>query len=337
MMCSAVLALDVGGANLKAAHSAGAAYLKPFELWKNPAGLADALQQLMQEFPAYDLLVVTMTGELCDCFETKRQGVQAILDAVEAVARDTPVRVWQTDGKYVDLAAARKEPLRAAAANWLALATFAGRFAPAGSALVVDVGSTTTDIVPLFDGRPVPFGRTDLERLRSKQLVYMGVRRTPVCALLGANGAAEWFATTLDVYLVLGDLPENWDDRGTADGRPATKAAAQDRLARMLCADRETCSEADILKLATEVRSRQVRLLRRAVERVSASLPDRPRTVVIAGSGEFLARSVFARSPGCWNIPCISLADKLGARASEAACAYALAVICCEQSRLTQA
>src|SRR6516162_163318 len=99
--------LDIGGANLKVAHANGTAILQPFELWKNPAGLADALRGLLSRLPAYDGLVVTMTGELCDCFESKRQGVNAILDAVETVAGAVPVRVWHNDGRFVDVAAAR--------------------------------------------------------------------------------------------------------------------------------------------------------------------------------------------------------------------------------------
>ena len=177
---AAVLGLDIGGANLKAAHTAGPARSRPFALWKDPAGLPAALSALIGEMPRADRLAVTMTGELCDCFETKREGVAAILDAVEGAAGDQPVRVWRNDGRFVDTTAARAEPLKAAAANWLALATFAGRFAPKGPALLLDIGSTTTDVVPLRDGRPVPQGRTDPERLRCEELVYTGVRRTPV-------------------------------------------------------------------------------------------------------------------------------------------------------------
>ena len=159
-----VLGLDVGGANLKAAHTAGFTRHVPFSLWKNPGGLADALRTLLAGAPPRATLAVTMTGELCDCFESKREGVAAILDAVESVAESTPVRVWTTDGVFLNPSAARNIPLKVASANWLALATFAGRFAPAGSALLIDVGTTTTDIIPLIDGRPVPEGRTDPER-----------------------------------------------------------------------------------------------------------------------------------------------------------------------------
>ncbi len=177
-----VLGLDIGGANLKAAHSDGTARSRPFALWKAPDRLADALRDLLRGWPPFDRLAVTMTGELCDCFASKREGVLAILAAVRVAAGPTPVAVWRNDGRLVSLDAARADPLPAAAANWLALATWAGRLAPHRHALLIDVGSTTTDIVPLIDGRPVPGGRTDTERLRCGELTYTGVIRTPLCA-----------------------------------------------------------------------------------------------------------------------------------------------------------
>jgi probable H4MPT-linked C1 transfer pathway protein len=324
-----VVGLDIGGANLKAAHSTGMARSQPFALWKNPAGLPAALTELIRDLPYRDLLAVTMTGELCDCFETKRQGVKAILDAVAAVAGSTPVRVWRTDGRLVDVSAARVTPLQTAAANWLALATWAGRHAPAGPGLLIDIGSTTTDIVALCDGQPIPRGRIDPQRLHCRELVYTGVRRTPVCALLGASGAAEWFATALDVYLVLGDVAEDVANRDTADARPATRRAAHARLARMLCADFETCSEEETLRLARQVRARQVALLRDALDHVAATLPGPPRAIILAGSGEFLARQVLEPQLGA---DLISLAQVLGAGISQSACAYALAVLAAERS-----
>src|SRR5262249_413708 len=159
----------------------------------------------------------------------------------EKVSGGKRVLVWLIDGRLVELAEARRTPLLAAASNWLALATFAGRYAPPGPAVFIDVGSTTADIGPLLHGRPVPPGRTDRQRLKCQELVYTGVRRTPVCGLLGPSVSAEFFATTLDVYLLLGQVAEDETDYGTADGRPATRLFAHARLARMLGGDGETC------------------------------------------------------------------------------------------------
>jgi probable H4MPT-linked C1 transfer pathway protein len=337
-MSLAVLGLDIGGANLKAAYYqlgsppvAGRASSEPFALWRSPGELAARLRTLItgQQFP-FDLLSVTMTGELCDCYSSKREGVLAILGAVQAAAT-TPVRVWTTQGRFFSLEAALAHPMPVASANWLALAAFAGRFSPgAGMALVIDVGSTTTDIVPLRNGRPVPRGRSDPERLRTGELVYTGVRRTPVCAVVSEWLAAEVFATTLDVYLLLGQLPEGNIDTPetyTADGRPPTRKAADLRLARMLGADLETSTPTERLRLAQTVAARQTHLIASALERVVDSMPTEPQLTILAGEGEFLARAALNTHQRLKECKTLSLAELLGESVSNAACAHAVAVL----------
>jgi (4-(4-[2-(gamma-L-glutamylamino)ethyl]phenoxymethyl)furan-2-yl)methanamine synthase len=331
-MAQRVLGLDIGGANLKAAHTDGSARLVPFPLWKAPQRLAEELRRLTASMPRFDLLAVTMTGELCDCYESKRQGVQAILDAVESAAPGAATLVWRNDARFVDVHTARQSPLQVAAANWLALATYAGRFTPEGSALLLDIGSTTTDIVPLLNGKPVPFGRTDPERLRCHELIYTGVRRTPLCALLGPEGAAELFASTLDAYLVLDAIAEDGKDCDTADGRPATKAAAHLRLARMICADLETSTESERRKLALRAMQRQTYYLATGLELVTRRMAAPPRFVVTSGSGEFLARGVLETQTAVQSPGVVSLAAELGATPSRAACARAIAVLAEEQA-----
>jgi probable H4MPT-linked C1 transfer pathway protein len=325
-MSKSVLGLDVGGANLKSAHSDGTARSVPFALWKDPAGLTDALRTLIASMPPADQLALAMTGELCDCFESKRQGVLAILDAVEKVAENRPIHVWRNDGQFVDPATARSTLLQVASANWLALAAFAGQLAPKGPALLIDVGSTTTDIVPLVNGRPVPKGRTDPERLRCSELVYLGVRRTPLCAIRH-DLAAELFATTQDLFLILNWLPEAPENRNTPDGRPATRAAAHARLARMLCADLETSTEKERQGMANVLLLSVVYRLTAAVEAVAKRLPGTPETVILSGEGEFLTRVVLEEQKAFPPCRAVHFTQELGAERSKAACAYAVAVL----------
>lgn len=244
----------------------------PFALWKRPDRLPAALAELVAKFPDAEELAVTMTGELCDCFETKREGVAAIIKAVRFASAVRPIRVWSTDGCFLNSEEAKQDHVKVAAANWHALATFAGRFAPEGRAILVDVGSTTTDVVPILDGKPVPQGKTDYDRLFSGELLYMGVRRTPVCAIAPWLMAAELFATTLDVYLVLGMIPEDPDDRDTADGRPATRKYASARLARMYCADAEMMPEDSTEMLVDGVLNAQIQFLRECIDRARGRL-----------------------------------------------------------------
>ena len=80
------LGLDIGGANLKAADGRGWAKSVSFPLWRDPHGLAGALDALVQNAPVSERLAVTMTGELCDCFSSKIEGVRHILAAVDQLA-----------------------------------------------------------------------------------------------------------------------------------------------------------------------------------------------------------------------------------------------------------
>jgi hypothetical protein len=327
-----VVGLDIGGANLKAADNSGWAATVPFALWKSPRRLAEALHELIQPV-AVNCLAVTMTGELADCFPTKSAGVAHILQSVVALAGSRPVSVWSTRGLFLTVTEAVQHPPEVAAANWHALATWLGRSLSLTSGLLIDIGTTTTDIIPLRHGRPNTRGLTDRQRLQAGELVYTGVRRTPLCALsaeapwddLPAPLAAELFATTLDLGLSLGHIAENPSDLDTANGRPATFPEARQRLARQLCGDTDEVSPAELDQLARALHRRQVVLVQRHVERVLDRQPAKVDHVIFSGSGEFLAREVCQGIDRLSHATCMSLREQLGAELSTAATAYALA------------
>jgi probable H4MPT-linked C1 transfer pathway protein len=333
------LGLDIGGANLKAADGHGWAKSTPFALWREPAGLAGALRELIDAAPGSERVAVTMTGELCDCFRTKAEGVLHILEAVdEAIPADRDVHVYLVDGRLVTLEDAQAEPDLAAASNWHALAKFASRYAEGQSAVLIDIGSTTTDIVPLADGRPCTTAVTDTERLLAGELVYTGVGRTPVCAVVDSLPwagrqcpvAAELFATTADAYVLLGELKPQPDATWTADGRPLTGEFAHERLARMICSDRTQFSLAAAIDAARAICEAQLAQLRAALDQVVVARARRPECVVLSGSGEFLARALVEGAlPGA---SVVSLSDKLGPLSSVCAPAHALAVLAREMA-----
>ena len=335
-MPKTILGLDIGGANLKVATPDRRAISVPFALWKQPDRLPTALAELVAQFPDAGELAVTMTGELCDCFETKREGVNGILTAVDAAANGRPVRVWSTDGAFVDVGEARRDHLKVAAANWHALATFAGRYAQNSDAILVDIGSTTTDIIPISCAKPVPEGLTDSQRLASGELVYIGVRRTPICAVLTNRVCAELFATTQDVYVVLGELPEDPECNDTADGRPLTSSLSLARLARMLGGDDLTLKPDRVIDFAIRVHRRVVERIVWALRNVSFRWDDLGDVgrVIVSGIGEGLARQAVAGvfSGVFENVPVSSLNDDLGPTVSACAPAYAVAVLASEKS-----
>jgi len=331
------LGIDVGGANLKAAHGDGSAASSPFAVWRAPERLGEAVAELASRFAPFDRIAATMTAELCDCYATKREGVLSIVDALSRAFGQRPVSYWGTDGRFHEADAIRSRPLLTAASNWVALATVAARLVGDAPAILIDIGSTTADLIPLRGGRVAARGRTDLERLQTGELVYAGVARTPVCALareLPFRGeptglAAELFATTKDVYLLLGDLAPDAADLSTADGRRSTPDAAHDRLARMVGADRETCSRAEAEALASAADRALLDRLIETSRRACAATIGGPRVAVVSGEGEFLAHRVASALLGKQGAV-HSLGSLWGPSASEAACAHALVELASE-------
>ncbi len=348
-----ILGLDIGGANIKGADEAGRTLSRPFAMWKHPERLADELASIVREFPLTERVAVTMTAELADCFATKSEGVRFILAAVEAGIANilprwrgdvtmSPVCVWTTDGRFVSANEACEQPMLVAAANWHALATWIGRAFLSSAhpspftlhpSLLIDIGTTTTDIIPLIAGVPASVGLTDVSRLQSGELCYSGVKRTPLCAVAHSvpfrDGyctlAAELFATTLDVHLLLGDIAEDELDLDTANGKPATKAAAHDRIARLLCGDRDEVSFDEAVLIARFLADVQRQRLAGALERVVQRLPSRCESVIVSGSGSFLARRLIADNRRLAGAKVTSLDELLSPGIAEAACAYAVA------------
>lgn len=287
----------------------------------------------MAVFPAVKRLAITMTAELADCYPTKSDGVREILAAIGRAAPRLEQRVWTLDGRFRTPNEAIVVPELIAAANWHGLATWIGRRLEVPAALLIDIGSTTTDIIPIVHGRPATRGLTDSGRLQSGELVYTGVSRTPVCAVARTvryretrcRVCAEVFATLRDVFLVTGDLPEAPDDHDTADGRPATRPAAHARLARMIGCDTTEFTWDDAVTLTEDVAEQQLQVLHEALGEVLRGMTEPPQVVVLSGSGTFLAERLANSSPVLRDVPTERLDRFLSAEAATAACAYAIA------------
>jgi probable H4MPT-linked C1 transfer pathway protein len=332
---AATLAVDIGGANTKAAWLDGESLRtvsRPFELWRDREALAAVLRDVAAEVaagPAH-AVAITMTAELSDAFRTKREGVAFVLDAAQDALGDRPLSVLTTAGELVSVAAARARPWDVAAANWVATALAVAKALP--DALLIDVGSTTADIVPIADRRVAATGHNDLERLLAGELVYTGVLRTNLAAIaprVPVRGgwcpvSSEYFAISADVHVVLGHLAPEAYDCPTPDGRPATAAFARERIARLVCSDVEQLDTAEIEAIAAYLHGEQLRQLEEAARRVERVLPPGA-LVVLVGSGAFLGREVAARlgravADGPWSAadsemaPAAALAALLAAR-----------------------
>src|SRR5215217_8039730 len=269
---AATLAVDIGGANTKAAWLDGTSLRtlsRPFEVWRDRQALSGVLREVADEVatgPAH-AVAITMTAELSDAFRTKREGVGFVLDAAEDALGDWPLSVLTTAGELVSVEAARARPWDVAAANWMATALAVADAHP--DALLIDIGSTTADIVPIAGGRVAASGHDDLGRLLAGELVYTGVLRTNLAAIaprVPVRGgwcpvSSESFAISADVHLVLGHLAEAAYDCPTPDGRPATVPFARERIARLVCSDVEQLAADEVDAIAAFLHGEQLRRL----------------------------------------------------------------------------
>jgi probable H4MPT-linked C1 transfer pathway protein len=269
-----------------------------------------------------------MTAELSQMFRTKREGVAFVLRAVETAFAGACIRVYAVDGCFLPPAAARARPLSVAAANWSATARVVALHHP--DALLVDIGTTTTDLVPIVGGDVVAAGRTDPERLASGELVYTGALRTPAeaiahCVPLGdalAGVSAEGFALSGDIHVWRGDLDPADYSCPTPDGRPATREFAGERLARVVCADREMLGQEAITRLADALARAQVRSIEVMMQRMLDSHPS-IRAAVVTGLGAFLG----VAAAQALDLEVIPLSDELGTAGARCAPAVAVALL----------
>lgn len=329
-----VLAFDVGGANLKAADGRGRVHAESFELWRRGGELPARLRAIAAGWSP-GRIVATMTGEIADCFLDRRAGVAGIVDGLRgaAAALDADLGIYLVDGRIVSPEVALSRPLDAAASNWHVLGRLAAAIAGSDHALLVDVGSTTTDILFLDRNGPCPLATDDAGRMASGELVYTGIERTPVAAvvrsvpLAGCRRpiAGELFARTQDVWLLLGAIPEDPVSTDTADGGPATCEAARIRLARQTLLEPVSVDLDDARNAAERVAAAQVRLVAAAIRRVLSRWRHAPDRVVISGHGGALAERA-VRQAGL-AVSLVRLDSVLGAAVSRAAPAHALALV----------
>lgn len=301
------LGLDIGGANTKAILLKGGKvkkhWLRYIPLWKSKGDLGHFLTQLAKS-TCPDIVGTTMTAELCDVFGSKREGVVEMVKTICKAFGDDACLFMSLDGILLNHKQSHALPEKLVAANWVASGLVVGKRYP--NCLFIDIGSTTTDIIHVREGRPVPLGRTDFQRLRTSELVYTGVLRTPlpcVCSEISLGRekigvAAENFAIMADVYRVLGMLKGGDYTCETPDGRGKDKKSCMQRIARAFCSDLGELGEPHVLRAAEIFHRKQVELVTRALRKVMGlhKIPKKTDLVVTGLGRRILAERAFRKA-----------------------------------------
>jgi (4-(4-[2-(gamma-L-glutamylamino)ethyl]phenoxymethyl)furan-2-yl)methanamine synthase len=303
---SVTIGWDVGGAHLKGARAEDGRIVAALQvacpLWLGASRLEEAFALAKSQLGAADDNVVTMTGELSMAFASRPEGVAALALMTTAALAPAPVRFYAGRAGFLapDAVAAHADDV--ASANWHASAALTARYC--GDALFIDMGSTTTDIIPVVAGAIAARGYSDAERLATGELLYTGLVRSLVFATASrAPVAGAWtplmnddFANMADVYRIIGALPQGADVQATTDGRDKSVKASRMRLARMIGRDAHEMDEAACLGLAQWFAERQLRDIADAVAQVlSAGRLREDAPIVAAGIGGDVLRELSRR------------------------------------------
>jgi (4-(4-[2-(gamma-L-glutamylamino)ethyl]phenoxymethyl)furan-2-yl)methanamine synthase len=282
-MIMKIAGFDIGGANTDLAvvdfdkDGEIREIITDFEylpMWQEKEQLSSTLIRLLgNQENEIQAVGVCMTAELVDAYWTKKEGVLDIAGKVKD-SFQLPVGFIGYQG-VVDYNRLVEDPVQVAAANWIATSRLAGYIS--SECIMMDTGSTTTDIIPVKDGNECAKGKSDLQRLGTGELVYSGALRTNLAALVDKvpldgswiRVASELFAISADVHLVLGNISTEDYSCSTPDGAGKTVEDCMRRISRVVCGDLDVLTPQDIRKMADYIYQQQVLKISQALQEVS--------------------------------------------------------------------
>jgi probable H4MPT-linked C1 transfer pathway protein len=296
---------DIGGAHLKVAltedgHTIAVEQIA-CPLWQGLDRLEAAFAQVAPLTGRAERFAATMTGEMCELFPDRRNGVQSLVACLIPIL-GPETRIWMGPRGFGNAQQAHQHHACVASTNFLATATLVGK--RLGDGLLIDMGSTTTDIIPVSASRPCPRGLTDGARLATSELVYTGLTRSDVATVArdvifkgrAQRLAAGNFATMADVHRILGELPDDADHHETSDQRGKSLDESVARFARSLGHDSQDATLDDWRHAARDIADQQMRAIRDACSQVLTATPlpdDAP--VIAAGIGAPLIETLASK------------------------------------------
>lgn len=325
MKSHTILGLDIGGANTKAAlilcknRVLKSVYssIEYFPFWEKtidqiPEMLNRILNKIIDvtsiDLNAIDLISITITAELSDAFQTKREGISIILNALKEVMDLKKMRFISNNIKFIDYNQASAYPLSIAAANWVSTALFLGNYVP--QCILIDAGSTTIDIIPVKNSIPIAKGKDDISRIKSHELVYTGGLRATIPSITHhvpyKNGMVrisfEKFALISDIHRILENITEKEYINDTADNRSKSIEDCYARVARIICMDKESINQEELDAIINYIYEKQLEIIKNELKLFlndlilnEPSFENKPLFVITGLSSKFLIKPVLKK------------------------------------------
>lgn len=278
-----IMGLDIGGANTdcciyevknnKVKHLVSKKEYLP--MWNSKDKLEDCLKNMKKNYNI-DIVIVTTTAELSDGYLSKKEGILDISKKVMNVFVDSTVKFVTFNGLQ-DYEYVVNNPLSAAAANWVATSHLISKIKE--ECIFMDMGTTTTDIIPIKNGVEIAKGHSDLERLCSGELVYSGMLRTNLASIVHevpvndniATVSSELFSITADIHRILNNINENEYTCNSPDNKDKSVKSCKRRLTRLICADLDSLADEEIIKIAKYIEKEQINQISKGLLKVKSN------------------------------------------------------------------
>ncbi|TFG30045.1 MAG: hypothetical protein EU532_01830 [Promethearchaeota archaeon] len=325
MINQIILGLDIGGANTKAALlqftdnqiTKSFSYIEYFPFWEKtlneiPKMLKRIVLNIVKKnnykLNEIEAISITITAELSDAFQTKKEGILTIFAALSKVFDTSKMFFISNNNEFINFERANLESSSIAAANWVSTSLFLGRFIP--NCILIDAGSNTIDIIPIKHSVPIANGKDDISRLMNHELIYTGGLRATIPSIThfvpykgsDIRISFEKFALISDVHRILGNITEKEYTNDTADHRLKSLENCYARLARIICMDIDSIKREDLNLIANFIYEKQIELildeLRAFVDSHRGFInefEDEPLFVITGLSAEFLIRKTLKK------------------------------------------
>ena len=291
-----IIGWDIGGAHIKAAKidfkkktSKTKQLYSP--IWKNVNYLKKSIKLIKKKLGKTNYHAITMTAELSDIFPDRKNGVKHIINLSSKILGEKNI-FFYSKKNFLKKKLAIKKPFELNSMNWHATASFVSNFFP--NCILVDIGSTTSDIIPIKNKEIISKDVSDYQRLKSNELIYLGVLRTPIQAVeRKKNLINENFANLSDVYRVLNKIPSTFDLLPTLDRKTKNKHDSARRIARIFGKDYKKNHFLKWKKIAYQIEGEHLKILKSVIKKIEKKNFLKKVPIIGAGIGEFLVKKIY--------------------------------------------
>jgi len=290
-----IIGWDIGGAHIKAVKidfikkkSKTIRVYSP--LWKNINNLKKSIKLIKKKLGKTDYHGLVMTAELSDIFKNRKIGAKYIVKLTSSILGKKKTFFYNKKN-FLKKEYALKKASCLKSLNWHATARHISN--SFSNCILIDIGSTTTDIIPIKNKKVIAKGKNDRQRLKSNELVYLGVLRSPIYAIeKKKNLIPENFADTADIYRVLKKIPKKYDLLPTKDKKSKNKHASARRIARVFGEDYKKNNFKKWKDISYQIKKKHLKILKEKINKIRKKNFSKKIPIVSAGIGDFLLKKI---------------------------------------------